>query len=350
MVDAMAWHREALAGRNPPIHDGKPECGFFRKKFKDGTTVAAAIWQQDGRLICRVGNDDSFDPVKEWAWLSKSPITEDDAFYWFEHGAWPGTAEPTVTLAVGADTVAAGQPASAPPPAVGDNSRKAPEAEDALLEQVESALTDGTQWVTAVKVTDQATFDQVGNRVGRLRELNGDLKKTHKRLKEPVLAREREIYTTYLRRVERVEMLIRRLLDASNDYLREEQRKRDAEVAKLRAQADADEKARQERLQEQVKAMEQAAQAGKPPPPVAQELPIAAAPKIDPRVKGGGATGKRISLRTETVVTVTDHAKALKYFAKHPDVVALVQKLASAAVKAGGTVPGTETREEARAQ
>lgn len=42
---ALAWHRAALAGENPPTHDGLPQCGWFKVRLiKGGPWVAAKIW------------------------------------------------------------------------------------------------------------------------------------------------------------------------------------------------------------------------------------------------------------------------------------------------------------------
>ena len=42
---AYAWHRAALAGENPPTHDGLPQPGWFKVRLvKGGSYVAAKIW------------------------------------------------------------------------------------------------------------------------------------------------------------------------------------------------------------------------------------------------------------------------------------------------------------------
>lgn len=40
-----AWHRAALAGAAPPIHDGMPECGWYRlRRSRGGAWLPARIW------------------------------------------------------------------------------------------------------------------------------------------------------------------------------------------------------------------------------------------------------------------------------------------------------------------
>jgi hypothetical protein len=42
---AYAWHRAAIAGENPPQHEGLPECGWYKTRLvKGGPWVAVRIW------------------------------------------------------------------------------------------------------------------------------------------------------------------------------------------------------------------------------------------------------------------------------------------------------------------
>lgn len=36
MMRLLAWHRQALAGHAPPVHDGIPECGWYRIRRNGG--------------------------------------------------------------------------------------------------------------------------------------------------------------------------------------------------------------------------------------------------------------------------------------------------------------------------
>lgn len=80
-----AWHRAALAGESPLIHDGLPECGWYRTKLiKGGPWVAVEIKVE--REICPdtgellgperlVATADGMrrDPARLWTFLE--PIT-----------------------------------------------------------------------------------------------------------------------------------------------------------------------------------------------------------------------------------------------------------------------------------
>jgi len=80
-----AWHRAAVAGENPPRHEGLPECGWYRTRLvKGGPWVPVRIWceqevdPQTGELTapevlrCEVDGMRR-DPARAWTFLH--PIT-----------------------------------------------------------------------------------------------------------------------------------------------------------------------------------------------------------------------------------------------------------------------------------
>lgn len=81
-----AWHRAALAGKPVTIHEGEPQCGWFKTRMvKGGPFVPASITIQrevdengeltsDERLVCEV-NGERRDPVNAWLSLCKNPIS-----------------------------------------------------------------------------------------------------------------------------------------------------------------------------------------------------------------------------------------------------------------------------------
>jgi len=80
-----AWHRAAVAGENPPRHEGLPECGWYRTRLvKGGPWVPVRIWceqevdPQTGELtapeVLRCEVDGMLrDPARAWTFLR--PIT-----------------------------------------------------------------------------------------------------------------------------------------------------------------------------------------------------------------------------------------------------------------------------------
>lgn len=65
-------------------------------------------------------------------------------------------------------------------------------------------------------------------------------------------------------------------------------------------------------------------------------------PEETERKATAGTRGRPVSRRTVTEVAIIDYHAAINHFRDHPEVVALVQKLAARAAKIGVTVPGTE--------
>lgn len=86
----MAWHAAAMAGDRPPIHEGQPQCGFFKtKQVKDGPFVPARIWidrdidpetgelTRDERFACEVDGE-RCSAYSRWTWLAGNPISKAD--------------------------------------------------------------------------------------------------------------------------------------------------------------------------------------------------------------------------------------------------------------------------------
>src|SRR4051794_772875 len=88
-MNSYQHYLDNLRGKQPPIHDGHPQPGFYKRRFvKDGPWVAAAIWVDgSGQMLCRVGSE-MRDAQQEWTWLAKHPVPQADALFFFEHGCW----------------------------------------------------------------------------------------------------------------------------------------------------------------------------------------------------------------------------------------------------------------------
>lgn len=74
--------------------------------------------------------------------------------------------------------------------------------------------------------------------------------------------------------------------------------------------------------------------------------PQGAEPEV--RARAGGMEAKRTSLRKNKVAIIVDYEAALAAVKNRDEVRAVVQKVVTALVKAGATVPGVEIKEEAR--
>ena len=84
----FAWHSAALAGKAPPIHDGDPQCGFYKRRLvRGGPWVPARIFVErdvdprTGELTCdevlriEVEGLDAGDPADHWTYLT--PISRE---------------------------------------------------------------------------------------------------------------------------------------------------------------------------------------------------------------------------------------------------------------------------------
>ena len=95
MQQAYAWHRAALAGENPPIRDGDPHPGYYKRRLiKGGPWVPVRIFIDretcplTGELtrdevyrieVEGIVSDDPYAPYDMWTWLT--PITREE----FDH-------------------------------------------------------------------------------------------------------------------------------------------------------------------------------------------------------------------------------------------------------------------------
>lgn len=86
MSQLYEWHRAAMAGNAPALHDGVPHCGWFKRKLvKGGPWVLVRIFIEreidlvTGELTCdevlriEVEGLDGGDPAEHWTYLT--PIT-----------------------------------------------------------------------------------------------------------------------------------------------------------------------------------------------------------------------------------------------------------------------------------
>lgn len=97
--DLYAWWRATLEGKKPPIHEGDPQCGYFKLRDRRGLNknlapikrpwVAAAIWKdEEGRFLAEIAGH----PVEiyaAWPYVAKYPIPYEDYAHWHQHEKWP---------------------------------------------------------------------------------------------------------------------------------------------------------------------------------------------------------------------------------------------------------------------
>jgi len=285
------WYQDALAGRNPPIHEHNPQCGRFKTRYGakgvgDGIWRPAAIWRdKNGDLKAAVGKD-FCDPSELWVWVAKTPIAEADYKAAMANGHWPD--DPPVRR-------------------VGDNRPPA-----TIGEEIQEAAGAAEEWLAQIgkEITSQREADIAANRRALLIELGKTADERREQEKRPHLAAERAVDARYRPLIDRAKGAADLLRIALSKFMA-------AEEARKRKEAEA------------------ATAKGEVVAPV--------------KVSAGGARGRKAGLRTVKRIVFSNYDLALKHFGRHEDVMALVEKLAQRAANANENVPGVEVKEEREA-
>lgn len=319
MTDIWKFWRDALAGKEQTIDADSPQCGFYKiRDGKDGPWLPVMIRMDGSEMRCRVGDNSDADPLKIWTWCAGRPISKEDAKHAFDTGSFPGDA----------------------PAAIGDNS-----GEVSIADQIKDYAAQAIGWFRKTGIKDEKSKDMAANYRAELLRLSKEAdtnrvaeKKPHDDAAKAVQAKWKPVIDTADGAAEELRAGLTAFMTAEKRRLEAEQRSKwEAEqkaAAEQRAKIEA-ERAKQKR-DDPIAALTS-------PEP---ELPMAPPPPEPVKVQAGGQRGRKTGLREVTRYVVTDHAKALAFFAESEDVRELVGKLADRASKAGVAVPGVEKRIE----
>lgn len=301
-IDPYTWWRAAIAGHPGPIHADHPECGYFKlRDGKDGPWKPVAIWYDAaGNMICRVGNQVR-DAQSVWTYAAKNPIAKDAAKVAFETGRFP-------------DEV----------PSIGDNAPP----DETLFDTVARVAAQAVDWLKQHGIKDARSKDMCANYRAQLLDLRKRADAEREAEKRPHLEASRAVDAKFKPVIECADTAAGELRDALTVYMR-------AEEAKLRAQAEAAQKAEADARAKLMRDDPIAAMTSPEPEPPA---PV--------KVQAGGQRGRKTGLKTIKRTVVTDYAAALAFFAESDDVRDLVTRLAQRAMQAGVKVPGAEIVEE----
>lgn len=329
MNDAWQYWREALDALTcgkplPPIDEGNPQFGLYKMRDgKNGPWLPVMIRADDrGQLRCRVGNSSDADPYAVWTYCAGRPISKEDAKVAFDTGRFPGEVA-----------------------TIGDNS-----GDRSLVEQLAEYVSDSLRWLDGLRVENQNTADQAANRRSEILKMSRAVEKEFDTKAAPhneVLTALKEEYKPTLKDADEANKALRQAMDA---FAKAEQKRLDDEQrAKYEAERRAAEAARAEIEKQRAKQMQDDPIAALTSPE--PELPMPPPPPEPVKVRLGGQVGKVSGLRSYWEAEITDHKAALQHYANHPDVVALIQKIAKADVKnAKGaiTIPGVRPYEDRR--
>ena len=221
MADNFAWWREALKGNRSEIHDGHPQAGYYRNRRKGIQAQAVAYWfdSHDGSLRCKVDDRDVDEnrAMETWPFASKEPVTYEAYKAKRETGNWPDM-DDSIQPARGA----------------GDNNPPDESEADAIKRQIDAASAGVGEYA---KIGDIETKAKAQSLRSRLLELAGQAKKVHKRIKDPLWERVKEIDNTYLPLAKEAEELAKKIRAAMDDF----------DTAQLRLAQEAERKAQAER-------------------------------------------------------------------------------------------------------
>jgi hypothetical protein len=292
--------QDALDGKTVEYNQNAPQPGFYRTK--NGAPVA--IWH-DGADILIMVNDlliqpESFEDI--WTRCCTRPVTEEQ----YNDARANGGVWHDMDAAV-ADTL-------------GDNIRNAtdPSAIGALIEVLESAAASYSN------IDSDETASKAQSLRSRALELKAKADKIREHEKKPHLEASRAVDATWMPLVKAADAVVAKLRQAMERF----------ETVKLAARRKAE-------------AEERARIAAEAPKPIDMSGPDQPEPEIAPKPGIRGGYGRAASVGTKKVVTGVDTVTVATFFRNDPSLVALLTKLAQAAIERGHDVPGIQIEEMA---
>lgn len=317
------WWSQALTGQKVEINADAPQSGFYRlRRSKDGPWLPVMIRMHEGELRCRVGEDSAVNPHDIWTYCAGNPMSRERVAYAFKHGQWEGD-----------------------DPTIGDNSKSL-----SLVEQLNEYVSTSLAWLKGRRIEDKKTADQAANRRAEVLRLKGLVEKEWDAKALPHDTVLKTLKQSYSEPVKQADLANAELRKAATEFAKaEEKRLQDEANAKHEAERKAAAAAAKAVLEQRAKqvADDPVAALTSPEP----ELPMAPPPPAPVKVALGGQVGKVSGLRSYWEAEITDQTAALAHYANHPDVIALILKLAKADSKASkGTanIPGVRCFEDRR--
>ena len=320
-TNLWSWWQNALAGNLGPMHEGQPEQGYYRTRFKGGQWEPVAIWLDDAGGWLAMRGERMVDAADAWNFCRTHPVSYEAYQKAIEGAGWDD--EP-------------------PAPAMGHNLPSDP-FEALKLEYQAEAEQAAAFMKTPITTQDQA--DKAAIWAKRLTAIKTKAESLHKVEKQPHLDGGRAVDDKWRDLKSDPDTLAKKLKAHVTPFLREQERLENERLQRERAEAerkrreaeelaakadvsDTDAQVEAERLQREADEQEQAAKATK---------------------TQAGRTGARVSLRTFVSALITDYDKALKALGNHPEMKALVETLANRAIRAGVELDGVQRFEEQRA-
>jgi hypothetical protein len=297
--DPWAWWNNALKGIFGEISADEPKTGFYRSRRKNRQTgdvvfAPVAYWYaEDGALRCQIDGQDVSDMIarEAWPYVSRRPISH-ELFTSVRAGApWPDLNDAVV----------------------GHNSAPVEDTDAAIRDRIEDLAREAERMLKAGAAADQASADQASDLANTFGELSSKAIDLHKVEKQPHLDAGRKVDAKWFGLRDRADDLKRRLKAVVvNPWLNK--KSQEAEAAKRAA-----------------------LQAGAPLEAVAEVRTTA------------GSSKRSTGLRTYYFAQITDRAALLDSLKDHPEVIAVIEKIANDAAKKQIALAGCVVKSEKRA-
>jgi hypothetical protein len=324
-----AWWEAALAtpkliGIAPSlqIHDGDPQQGFYKTRWKGKNWEPVAIWREEDTWFA-LRNGRGVDANEIWTWVCRFPITSEAYDRAVAGGGWADD-DPSVAAAL-----------AKPGHNLGDEF-------ETLKDEIDSAEA-GADLYKGIDSDERVGRAQ--SLRARLNELAGKADKLREAAKKPHLEAGKKVDAQWMPLVKSAKAIadtIRWEIEKYQTLKLQEQRKLEA----LR-QRELDRIAREEEVLKAKIAEAEAAGLTPVVPPTPAPLPEIVPVFVPDKIKGN--YGRAATLGTEIVVTgITDQDALYQSLRDHPDLRACLLDLAKRALKAGRIVPGITTEERAK--
>ncbi|MBB3743860.1 hypothetical protein FHX10_003359 [Rhizobium sp. BK591] len=332
-VNVWAWWQNALAGSVGPIHDGDPQQGYYRTRFKDKPWEPVAIWFEDGKWHAMRG-DRQVDASDIWTWCCRNPITYEAYTKAADGGGWDDEPET---------------------PAIGHN---LPDDPFEALQIEFAAEREQAEAFMKKPITTQAEADRAAIWSKRLSTIAKKATDLHKVEKQPHLDAGRNVDNKWRELKEEPDAISKKLKRHMDAFLQEEARKERERQAAARAEA---ERIQREADAARVAAEKAAARNDNDAASIAaQNNAIAEAERLaqqaaqaerdaQARNASAGRTGAKVSLRTFVFAEITDFDALLMALKDRPEIKEVVDTLANRAARSGVELAGMAIRSEQRA-
>jgi hypothetical protein len=316
------WRTALATNSRVPFETGNPKAGFYRVRDRNTDRSirwdAVAIWYDDDGIQCaRTGprsapaGSDEIEAL--FAQCNADPISHEQYLHIADGGRWPDEIEP-----IAATTADVSQ-------------------HEAVDHELTALREQAKKWITAIgSVKTKEDADKSANYADAFAKIEKRAGEMHKAEKAPHLEAGRTVDAVWKPIIERADECKTWAKKAAEAFLIAEKRRLDEEDRRRFEEAARIEK-------EAMRARVEAARIGAPPPVI--EPPPMAAP---PAKAKAGTTGRAISVRTRTVVEITDWRAFLTWLATQNDLPddfrAAVEKHARRLIDAGMNPPGVATK------